>query len=99
LFDTVNTKINVNISILEVILYAVMVRSIEDEDYRLPNASTPFEVSHAERNIFRRSMSATYAFEDQAVRITDPRSFFKLLRPDHPMDMFFKPSSVSKRES
>lgn len=96
LFDTVNKKLNVNIALLEVVVYGGMVRSIEDGDYRLPKVGTPRSLSVTSLNIANRSLSAELAYKDQFESIRNPASFFKDNRTDHVMDCFIKPFEVGQ---
>jgi hypothetical protein len=94
LFNLVNSKLNVNFAILEVILYAAMVVSIEDEDFSLPKNGTTRQLSVLDLTVRNRSMSAQFAYEDQKMVILDPRSYTETNRLDHPMDAIMCPREV-----
>lgn len=94
LFNLVNSKLNVNFAILEVILYAAMVVSIEDEDFSLPKNGTKRQLSVLDLTVRNRSMGAQFAYEDQKMVILDPRSYTEPNRLDHPMDSIVTPREV-----
>ena len=94
LFELVNSKLNVNIAVLEVILYAAMVVSPEKNDYRLPKPGTDKCIGVASITIPSRSLSAAMAYEYHRQVIVNPASFFNDNRPSHPMDVFMCPREV-----
>lgn len=94
LFSLVNTKLNVNIAALEVIIYASMVPSKNNYDMARNHPNPVLGI--ADLVIKNRSMGPGLAYQDQAMQITDARSFFKLDRPSSPFDVFFAPADVVK---
>lgn len=94
LFDLVNAKLNVNLALLEVIIYASMVRDIDSDDFGLARGSDKRMLGVAEMTIKNRSLSAAYAFEEQVSVITNPASYYKLNRPDSVFDAFICPREV-----
>lgn len=94
LFDMVNSKISVNIALLEVIIYAMMTYNQKESNMYLARNSPDATLGVRDSIIHNRSMSGPYAFESQFRAITDPRSFFIDNRPDHPLDVFFAPQEV-----
>ncbi len=92
LFALVNTKLNVNIAALEVIIYAAMIPG-RDQYGLARNAENPV-LGIADLVIKNRSMGSAYAYEDQSVSLTSPRSFFKLDRVDAPLDAMVTPYEV-----
>ena len=96
LFELVNSKLNVNLAVLEVILYAAMIVSAEKEDYRLPKPWTDKGLGVTSLTIPRRSLSASMAYEYHRQVIVSPSSFFNEHRESHPMDCFIAPYEVVK---
>lgn len=94
LTDLINTKLNVNMAVVEVILHAACVRSMEHNDYRLPKAGTTSEVGVSKLTIQNRSLSAAMAYEEQRQISFSPEAFFYGHRPDHALDVFLKPREV-----
>lgn len=94
LFDLVNSKLNVNIALLEVIVYGSMIRNGADNDHSLGRFSDYASMGTAKITMRSRSLSAAYAYESQADIIMNPMSFFKLNRPDSVFDVFIEPKDV-----
>lgn len=94
LSDLVNSKLNVNIALIEVILLGSLVRDLEGENYFIPKEGTGKQMSAASATIAGRSMSATFAYKSMAARIIDPKSLFNDFRPQLPMDVFIKPQET-----
>lgn len=94
LFDTVNEKLKVNLSLLDVLIYSAMVISGKDNNYGLPKPGTTKGLGVTSRTIPNRSLSAAYAFEDVYETMTKPKSFFDLGRPSHPMDVYLMPKEA-----
>lgn len=96
LFNLVNTKLNVNLAALEVIVYASMTTAKNHYDLARNHHSPVLGI--ADFIIKNRSLGAAYAYEDQLGTITSPRSFFKLGRPDSVFDVFIAPFEVIQEE-
>lgn len=94
LFELVNSKLSVNLAVLEIILYAVMNVDGANHDYRLPKTWTTKGLGVASLTIPGRSLSAAMAFEDHQQTILDPASFFNENRPSHQMDCLLCPNEV-----
>lgn len=96
LFTLVNTKLNVNIAALEVIIYAIMVPNKGNYDMarHYPNPV----LGIAEQVIKNRSLSNVYAYESQSQSIIDPLSFYKNGRPSSIFDVFIDPYQVVMEE-
>lgn len=94
LCDVVNSKLNVNLAVLEITLYAACVVSTLDGNYSLPKSWTHSEHGASKDTIAHRSSSAAMAYEDQKETILNPDSFFHNDRPSHPMDVFLLPREV-----
>lgn len=92
LFSLTNSKLNVNIAALEVIMYGMM--TADKESYGLARHSEAPVLGVAKKVIVNRSLSPMYAFQNQIDGITDPRSFFKLDRPSSVFDVFLAPKEV-----
>lgn len=94
LSDLVNSKLNVNIALLEVILLGSLVQSIRENNYFIPKDGSKKELSVASETIANRSMSATIAYNAMAQRIVDPAGLFHDHRPQLMMDVFIKPQET-----
>lgn len=92
LFNLVNTKLNVNIAALEVIIYATMIHN--NDNYDLARKYSTNMLGVANSIILNRSLGAAYAYEKQVETIINPKSFFKMNRPDSVFDIFIAPKEV-----
>jgi hypothetical protein len=91
LFELVNSKLNVNIALLEVIIYAAMVKNAAEGDYGLARNSPNRTLGVSKQTLVNRSLSAAYAYEKQTMTLSDPASFFNKNRPDSIFDVFVAP--------
>lgn len=91
LFDLVNSKLNVNLALLEIIIYASMVRNLDEENMGLARGYPTASLGVSNMIINGRSLSNALAYEDQTSLILDPKSFFKANRPDSVFDAFVTP--------
>lgn len=96
LFNLVNTKLNVNIAALEVIIYATMIHNNDNYDLARNYPSNMLGVANS--IILNRSLGAAYAYEKQVETIINPKSFFKMNRPDSVFDVFIAPFQVIQAE-
>lgn len=94
LFELVNSKLNVNLALLEVILYATMINNGEEDNFGLARNSESASLGVADMTLKNRSLSAAYSYERQLVLITDPRSFYANGRCDSVFDAFVAPNEV-----
>jgi hypothetical protein len=94
LFNFVNMKLNVNLSCLEVILYATTIISAEHNDYGLPKPWTTSQPSVLSMTMKGRSLSVLMAFEKQYEALIDPASFIHTNRLDHLFDGIYTPTQV-----
>lgn len=90
LFSLVNTKINVNIAPLEIIVYSTMIA--EPGSYRLGRNVDQPVLGVADLVIKNRSLGPAYTYEDIYRVLTDPKSFFPLDRQRSIFDVFICPN-------
>lgn len=92
LFELVNSKLRINILSFEIIVYALMVESMQS--YAMArNAEDPV-LGVADLLTTHRSLGNALAYESMSKTLTDPFSFFQGKRPDSPMDVFLAPKEV-----
>lgn len=98
LFDLVNSRLSVNLSVLEVMAYSSMVVNADPStpDYALPKANTRYGFGSYRLNIENRSIGAMMAYEGQHDSLVNPTSFVYKNRIDSPMDIFICPEEVLK---
>lgn len=82
-----NEKLNINIAHCEVLLYAMMVRSSAQRDYRLPKPGIHGSFENYNNLMMNRSLSAAMAYEKQSRPLVSPSSFVYTERNDHPYDL------------
>lgn len=93
-FDTLNYKLDINLALLEIIVYAFTVKSIKDKDYSLGRNIPDRQLMKLSDLIFNRSLGAGYGYEKVINLILNPRSFYGKNRVSHPMDIMIKPEEV-----
>ena len=99
LFDIINRKLTLNISLIEVVIYALMIYNYKNGNYGLARGSDDPRLGCHSLIVKNRSLSAAYAYEKQESMILDPLSFFgENERPDHVLDVFIDPAEVAKYE-
>ncbi len=91
LFDQVNTRLQVNLAILEVVVFGGMVVSATKGDYSLPKVGTDRGLGVYNLTIENRSMAAKFAYEHQLASIKDPHNFITWNRLDAPFDPLICP--------
>lgn len=94
LFDHVNERLNVNLAVLEVVLYGGMIVSATTGDYSFPKVGTTRALGVMEDTIDNRSASAKFAYEHQVRSITSPKNYITPNRLDHPFDALVCPKEV-----
>lgn len=94
LFDLVNAKLNVNLALLEVVMYATMIRHGEADNFDLARNAPDRSLGVSDMTLRNRSLSAAYSYEKQLPLITDPRSYYGENRPDSVFDVFIRPREV-----
>lgn len=93
-FDTLNYKLDINLALLEIIVYAFTVKSIKDKDYSLGRNVEDRQLMKLGDLIANRSLGAGYGYEKVTNLILNPRSFYGKNRVSHPMDIMIKPEEV-----
>jgi hypothetical protein len=94
LFDLVNSKLTVNLAVVDVVQYASMIVSAEKNIYELPKPWTTRRLGVMKLSMANRSLSAAMAFENHREVICSPNSYVETNRPDHPMDGVLMPAEV-----
>ncbi|BDR26857.1 hypothetical protein RVBP20_0980 [Pseudomonas phage sp. NK1] len=85
-----NEKISLNISHCEILIYAMMIRSAQYRDYRLPKPGINGQFEKYNRLMQCRSLGGAMAFEKQHEPLNNPGSFLNKMRNDHPYDLLVK---------
>lgn len=94
LCDVANSKLAVNICVLESIVLATANVSHANKNYRIPKGYTTAEPGVLANTIFNRSLSGAMAYQDHQKFLTNPSSFFNRGRPSHVMDLYIMPKEA-----
>lgn len=95
LYDLVNSKLDVNIAILDVIAYGITIVSAENHDYRLPKASMPTRGLGVLSTIMgNRSLGITLAYQGHNEVLTSPKTILYRNRPDNIFDAMVLPEAL-----
>lgn len=89
--DLTNRRLDVNLSVLEVVLYSSMVVNADDNNYGLPKSNTESNMGAMRKIMSSRSLSAQMAYQDHRKTFTDPASYVIKNRPDHIFDHVLMP--------
>ena len=93
-FDLVNTKLDVNIAPISVIVYGSMIRSASRFDYALPKAHTPAALGVSSSTMLYRSLAVLMAFQEHHMAINNPYSFLIKNRAENVLDAILCPREV-----
>lgn len=91
-------RLRMNLSHLDVILYASMIRSPHTKDYRMPKQGTTRYFSTFKKNMNMRSLSMKFAHQEQLDAFQNPNSYIPTMKPDHPIDYMLLPRKEPKPE-
>lgn len=94
LVELVNSKLDVNVSILSTILYGGMVVSMLEDNYALPKSWTTAKVGVLATVIAGRSLAGVLSYEEHVKLLNDVNQFTRHNRLDHPMDVYFTPEAL-----
>lgn len=82
-----NEKLNINLVHCEILVYAMMVRSSAQRDFRLPKPGIHGAFENYNRLMSNRSLSAAMAYEKQNRPLDSASGFIYRDRNDHPYDL------------
>jgi len=94
LYNRVNPDLHMNISLLEIIICALCVADLDNDDYRLPAGETTAKMVKIMDISRYRSLSLLYGFEKMTTPLYHPKTIGHILRDDHPYDVLIKPNDV-----
>lgn len=86
IFELVNEKFDINLSIIQLVLYCMSIRNSETGDYRPPKLFTNARLAGQQDIMSNRSLSAKAAYQLQFNMVTDPNSYIRFIRSNHPFD-------------
>ena len=88
--DMVQSKLNVSIAHLSVMLRGARVKSRDEMDFHIPNGNQGGEFGVYSENMMWGSLSAKMAYQEQHNVFINPTSYTINYRRDHPLDSFVK---------
>ncbi len=94
LFEHVNSKLSVNLAILEIIFHSAQVVDINQDDYSLPKPWTSQGVGVMRATMDMRSMAPRMAYERHQEVILNPASYTRTNRVESPFDAIIMPREV-----
>lgn len=94
LFDLLNARLNINVALIEVIVYCFTVKDPDHGDYSLARGVKDKKLGKIKSVIKNRSLGASYGWEQLIKAILSPRSYDGHNSVEHPMDVFIKPNEV-----
>ena len=98
-FDIVNSKLNINIALLEVMVYAFTAMDVKNKNYDLGRNTEKQDMVDIYSILGKKSIGGLYAHE----RVIGPMLSFRVANGrnnySHPLDVFIKPAEVVKFES
>lgn len=95
LFDLVNSKLDVNLALLEVTVYAFTVASVSRRDYGLSRGSKDRTLLKSTEVSTIRSLGTAYGWEDILDKVLlSPKCYYGYNAFNHPMDLVIKPHNV-----
>lgn len=95
--DVVNRRLNVPLSVIEIILYSAMGTDPLNNVYDLPKVGTGSGVGILNELIFKRSLSAAMGYQNHVSLFVSPDSFNLTNRVDHIFDHVLMPELLNKR--
>lgn len=98
-FDLVNSKLVVNLAVLEIVLYGIMVVSALEENYSLPKPFTDSGIGVMRLVMQRRSLSALLAYQGVKPAIIDPINYIGRNRMPHIFDDVIMPEILNDQKT
>jgi len=98
IFELVNSKLNINIALLQVIIYAFTVEDPSNNKFGLARGSNIAGPTKLGNIMTMRSVGGAYAWEFVLRTLLKPTSYYGYNSVDHPLDVLLKPSEVLAAE-
>ncbi len=89
--DLVNRRLEVNLSVLEIVLYSSMVINAEEGNYALPKEWTESNLGAMRLVMANRSLAAQMAYQNHRQTFVDPTSYTLKNRMNHIFDHVLMP--------
>lgn len=96
LFDLLNSKLNINIALIEIIVYAFTVKDLNSNNYDLGRGAVSRDVVGFKGAIDNRSIGSSYGWDDLQGKVLNPILYDTRNKPSTPLDVLLKPYEVIK---
>lgn len=94
LFDLINSRLNVNIALLEVMVYAFTIANKDENNFDFGRNVPNPELMKISGIVSRRSLGMLYAHERVLPLVISPKTFDGRNNVSHPLDVYVKPNEV-----
>lgn len=98
LFTLINSKLDINIALLDVMVYAFTVQDLTTRNYDLGRNSRHRHVAGFKEVIDGRSIGSAYDWDNLQNKVLDPIMYVENNKCSHPLDVFFCPNEVVANE-
>lgn len=93
-YDVIKPRFDFNIALLGVIMRSTLIKSKENEDYRLPQGDEVGEFAEFTKTMSNRSMGSAVPFEGHQALYTSVSSFLQTNRAASPADEILQPTNM-----
>ena len=93
-FDLLNKKLDINIKKIEMLVYGFTAYDLNNNNFDLARNSKYLDVAKLSHVITHRSIGGSYGWTKQHKQVLTPFMFIRENKPDHPLDVLFKPNEV-----
>lgn len=93
-FRLVNSKLDINIALFEVVVYSFTTYDMKNGNYDLGRNSSDVQLANLLTIIDRRSAGASYGYDNLSGKIVTPNLFSTANKCDHKLDVLFAPNEI-----
>jgi len=98
-FDLLNSKLSINIALVEMLIYCFTAKDITNQNYDLGRGARVRNVATFKQNIDFRTLGSGLDWNDTRSKVADPMSFTTVGKTSSLMDVFIKATEVVKEYS
>jgi len=95
-FDLINSKLNINLALIEVIVYGSLAKDITNGDFDMGRNSETASPTKMMNIITKRSCGGSYAWEYVKATLLSPSSYYGNNLIDHPLDIMLDPEATMR---
>lgn len=97
-FTLVNSKLNLNIALFEVVVYAFTVKDLANGNYDLGRNSDNPQLSNLLTIVDRRSAGGSLGYDNLSGKLLQPHMFNRKNKTSHPLDVMILPQEVLSKD-